>query len=472
MLEERIRAHFANAADLVVRDLAVGKFRLRMYFLEGLTAAADISRFLIEPLLRAEAPQTEKELYRDCAERVICSVVCIPCRDADEVCEKLANGFCAVVFPGLDAALACEARSGVKRGPAPPDVENTVKGAKDAFTETLRINTSLVRTHLHTTELELRETTVGRRSGTMVSVLSIRGLTDPELIQAVMRRIGEIDIDGLLFPAAVEEYLTGSRATAFPLLQYTERTDRFCQGLLHGQVGLLVDGLPLGYLLPVNIGVMMTAAEDQSTDYVTASARRMIRYAALLISLLLPALYVAMAQFYPEMIPIRLLRAIIQSKEQVPFATVAEVLGLLVSFELLQEAGLHLPQSIGQSVSIIGGLVVGTAAVEARLISPAALIVVSVAGICGFALPGQDLSGAVRAWRFFLTVCAAIAGLFGLTLGGICLTVHLGALTSLGVPYLSPFSGVSTGGVLLRRRMAEQKHRPWIFRPRDLRNQR
>ena len=129
-------------------------------------------------------------------------------------------------------------------------------------------------------------------------------------------------------------------------------------------------------------------------------------------------------------------------------------------------------QSIGQSVSIIGGLVVGSAAVEARLISPAALIVVAVAGICGFAVPGQDLSGAVRAWRFFLTLAAALAGLFGLTLAGICLAVHLGALTSLGVPYLSPFSDVSAGEVLLRRRMAKQTCRPWVFRPRDLRNQR
>ena len=471
MLEE-ITRRYGGAADLVVRPLAVGRFRLTLLFLDGLTSGAEIGRFVLEPLLRTTPPATERELFRACRERVLTSAVCLPCRDADDACAKLGTGHCVLLFPGIHTALACEVKSGVKRGPAPPEVENTVKGAKDAFTETLRINTGLVRSHLRTPGLRLRERVVGRRSGTGVCVLSVEGLTDPALTDAVLRRLGEIDVDGLLFPAAFEEYLTGSRATAFPLLQYTERTDRFCQGLLHGQVGVLVDGLPLGYLLPVNVGVLMTAAEDQATDYVTASGLRMIRYAAMLIALLLPALYVAMAQFYPAMIPIRLLRAIIQSKEQVPFATVAEVLGLLVSFELLQEAGLHLPQSIGQSVSIIGGLVVGTAAVEARLVSPAALIVVAAAGICGFALPGQDLSAAVRAWRFFLTVAAALAGLFGLTLGGICLCVHLGALTSLGVPYLSPFSDVSAGGVLLRRRMVKQKLRPWVFRPRDLRNQR
>ena len=472
LLQQRIRARYADAADLVVRPVAVGRFRLTAYFLDGLTSSAEIARFLLEPLQRAKPTGTERELYQSCLEQTISSAVCVACRDADDACRKLGAGFCVLIFPGMDAAIACEVKTGVKRGPEPPEVENTVKGAKDAFTETLRINTGLVRSHLRTPELQLRERTVGRRSGTVLCVLSIRGLTNPELTDAVVRRVEQIDVDGLLFPAAAEEYLTGSRRTAFPLLQYTERADRFCQGLLHGQVGVLADGLPLGYLLPVNIGVLMTAAEDQGTDYLTASGLRMIRYAALLIALLLPALYVAMAQFYPAMIPIKLLRAIIASKEQVPFFTVAEVLGLLVSFELLQEAGLHLPQSIGQSVSIIGGLVVGTAAVEARMISPAALIVVSAAGICGFALPGQDLSSAVRVWRFFLTVCAAIAGLFGLTLAGICLAVHLGTLTSLGVPYLSPFSDVSAGGVLLRRRMVEQKRRPWFFRPQDTRNQR
>jgi len=181
---------------------------------------------------------------------------------------------------------------------------------------------------------------------------------------------------------------------------------------------------------------------------------------------------VAMARFHPAMLPTPLLRAIIRSKETVPFSTVFEVMGLLVAFEILQEAGLHLPQPIGHTVSIIGGLVVGTAAVEASLVSPAALIVVSVAGICGFALPGKDFSDAVRVWRFTLFLCAVLAGLYGLTLGLICLTVHLGELTSCGRPYLTPFSSAGSDGVILRRRLFSRKFRPRELRPRDKRNQR
>jgi hypothetical protein len=180
----------------------------------------------------------------------------------------------------------------------------------------------------------------------------------------------------------------------------------------------------------------MTTQEDRGADYITASVLRALRYVALICALFLPAFYVAMARFHPQMIPTRLLEAIVRSKENVPFPTVAEVLALLAAFEILQEAGLHLPQAIGHTVSIIGGLVVGSAAVEAGFISPSALIVVSVAGICGFAVPGKDFSDAIRLWRGVLTLCAAVAGLYGLTLGGLVLLSHLSALTSCRRPYL------------------------------------
>ena len=268
----------------------------------------------------------------------------------------------------------------------------------------------------------------------------------------------EIDVDGFLSPAAVEEFVTGSRMTAFPLLQYTERTDRFCQGLLSGQVGLIVDGLPQGYLLPVDIGTLLDSPEDRSVDFVSASAIRVLRYAALLITLILPGFYIAITTFHHEMIPLQLLRSIIESKQSVPFSTAVEVLGLLVAFELLQESGIHLPQAIGQSVSIIGGIVVGTAAVEAKLISPVALIVVSVAGVCGFVQPNRDFANALRIWRFAIAVLGAVGALFGVTLGGIGLLVHLASLKSLGTPYLAPFSEGENPGIL-RGRLIESERK-------------
>ena len=199
-------------------------------------------------------------------------------------------------------------------------------------------------------------------------------------------------------------------------------------------------------------------------DYISASCIRVLRYGALLLSLLLPGLYIAMTTFHHEMLPLPLLRAIIESKQSVPFSTAMEVLTLLIAFELLQESGLHLPQAIGQSVSVIGGIVVGTAAVEAKLISPAALIVVSVAGVCGFVQPNRDLAQAVRIWRF------ALAGFFGVTLGAIALLIHLSSLKSLGVEYLAPLAEGTAPGIL-RKKLVQQKWRTRRYAGQDERNQ-
>ncbi|MEA4966419.1 MAG: spore germination protein [Oscillospiraceae bacterium] len=455
---------FTDCDDWSRRKLTVGGATLYAYSLDGLVASSDISDFVLRPLAEGLLHGSMQERYAQALGGALYNAVAAPVEDVAAAAQKLVNGFCVLLFPSA-GAVAFEVKSSVKRGPTAPEVENTVKGAKDAFTETMRINTSLVRRHLRTPDLRLRRTLVGARSLTGVTVCSVEGLTDPAMVERVQTRLAEIDIDGLLSPAAVEEYLTGSRKTAFPLLQYTERTDRFAQGLLDGRVGVLVDGLPLGYLLPVDAGYLMTSPEDQGTDYLSASVVRLLRWAALLLTLLLPGLYISIAMFQPEMLPTPLLKAIIESKENVPFSSVAEVLGLLMAFELLQQAGLHLPQAIGQSVSIIGGLVVGTAAVDASLVSPAALIVAAAAGICGFVLPSRDFSEAIRLWRLILTVCAACAGLFGLTAGTIALLIRLSGLTSLDRPYLGHVR-------LLRPRLVTEKYRDPILRAEDLRKQR
>lgn len=466
--DANIRAIFEGAGDFFARKLICGKEEIYAYMIDGLVAGGDISDFVFKPLLSMSGKNIQA-LYDQALKETVYNAVANSCADLDDIAGKLVNGFCVVLFPGA-GALAFEVKTGEKRSVAPPTIENTVKGPKDAFTETVRTNTSLVRRHLRTPELRLFETVVGRRSLTNVTVAYIEGITDLQFVKNMKERLDGIDIDGLLSPAAVEEYVTGSRATAFPLLQYTERTDKFCQGLLAGRVGLLVDGLPLGYLAPADLGYLMTSPEDRGMDYVSASLVRILRYAALLLTLLLPGIYAAMAAFHQEMIPLPLLKAIIESKRSVPFPTAAEVMGLLVAFELLQEAGLHLPQPIGQTVSIIGGIVVGTAAVEAKLVSPAALIVVSAAGICGFALPSRDFSEAVRVWRLALSVLGSAAGLFGLTLGFLALLIHLASLTCLGVAYLAPFSDMRNMD-LLRDRLVKRKSRDPRLRPGDMRNQ-
>lgn len=467
-----IAAQFKDAADFETRKVLCGGQLLTVLFLDGLTSGRDIAEQVLRPLAQMTDEAREEVLYtRALQGGVWCASVKEP-ESTQQAAELLVNGFCVILFPKSGKALGCEVKTGEKRSPSPPETENTVKGAKDAFTETLRTNTSLVRRHLRTPGLRLAETVIGKRTLTKVTVCWIDRLTDPELPRRMQERLSSIDIDGALSPAAIEEYVTGSRRTAFPLLEYTERTDHFCQGLLDGQVGLLADGLPLGYLAPVGLGRLMRSPEDRATDFFSASMLRLLRYAALGVSLLLPALYAAMAMFHQQMLPTKLLLSIIESKQNVPFSTLLEVLGLLCAFELLQQAGLHLPQAVGTAVSIIGGLVVGTAAVDAKLVSPAALIVTASSGICGFTLPNRELSDAVRLWRFVLTVLAGLWGLFGVTVGLLLLLTELAGLESLGRSYLSPFGRAEVKGALVRPRLVRQKWRDGALKPMDNQNQR
>ena len=460
-----IRHIFRDAGDFIVRTLKCGRFTLYAYAIDGLTSGADTSEYVIRPISDHLRGDSIQELYTQALRGGVYNSVADPCRDLDTVAMKLVNGFCVILFPEA-GAIAFEVKTGEKRGISAPEVENTVKGPKDAFVETVRTNTSLLRRHLRSPELRLYETRVGKRTLTNVTVAYLEGVTDRSLVERMKERLREIQTDSFLTPASVEELVTGSRKTAFPLVQYTERADKFCAGLLDGRVGLLVDGLPLGYLAPADLGYLMESQEDWSRDFMTASCLRILRYGALIFSLLLPGLYIALAAFHQEMIPLPLLRTIIESKKNVPFSATAEALSLLIAFELLQESGIHLPQAIGQSVSTIGGIVVGTAAVEAGLVSPVALIVVSIAGVCGFVLPNRDLANAMRLWRFGIVALTAISGLYGI-LGGIAiLAIHLMGLRSMGRPYL----GIPEGKIL-RQRLVNRKWRDRKLRPEDARNQ-
>lgn len=465
MTDAGIRAIFEEAGDFNTRTLQCGKLTLQAYAIDGLTSGGDISEYVFKPVVEQLRGDTMQALYDRALNGAVVNSVAKPCKNLNDVAEFLVNGFCVVLFPAV-GAIAFETKTGEKRSLAAPDLEHTAKGPKDAFVETVRTNTSLVRRHLRSPDLRLYETKVGRRSLTNVTVAWIDGITNPELVQRMKERLSSIDVDGFLSPTAVEEYITGSRRTPFPLLQYTERTDRFCQGLLNGRVGVFVDGLPLGYLAPVDIGYLMNSPEDLGRDYISASWVRILRYCALLVGLLLPAIYIAMTVFHRNLLPPALLQMIDESREKIPWSAVWEVLGLLAAFELLQESGVHLPQSIGQSVSIIGGIVVGTAAVEAGLISPMALIAVSITGICGFVMPNRDFAAALRVSRYTLAILASVAGLTGVAIGLLILAIHLCTLKSLGVPYVILFAPK-----LLRQRLKNEKHRDPRLNPIDKRKQ-
>ncbi len=470
---EALGRAFENCVDYNRRAVAVGgneALRMELVFLAGMVRMERVSDYVLRPLAqdRELGELGEAVAWEKMRSGALYSLSVTEVATLDEAVSRLIDGDCLLFFPGKERALSFNVGTEEKRSIGTPEDEVAVKGPKDSFVENLRTNTSLTRRHLKAPELRVAEQTVGRQSLTPVDILWLDGIADPRTVEELQRRIEAIDIDALLATGNLEEYIVDRLDTPFPLAQSTQRPDRFCYGLCQGRVGVLVEGIPLGYLVPGVLGDFLRTPEDRSENWMVAASLTVLRWVCLLVTLFLPGLYVAMVNFHPEMIPIRLALSIMAARRDVPFSALFETLLLLLAFEVLQEAGLRLPQSIGQTVSILGGLVVGSAAVEARLISPAVLVVVAVAGIAGYTMPSQDLAGALRLWRFLLAVLAGLAGLFGLTVGAAALAGHLAGLESFGTAYLIPFAD---GEPLVRQPLPEDKLRPAHLRSKNRRKQ-
>ena len=445
-----VAALFAGCADFTQRAVRVGRTRLtaQVCWLDGLVSSPEAAEDVLRPLSRLDARGTGWQVLNAIqAGGVYCPSVRRH-RDDAALAQDLAQGCVAVIFDEAGTGLSFEARATAGRSVSAPSVEKTILGAKDAFVETLRVNTCLVRRHLRDPALKLWQGTVGRRSRTAVAVFSLAGVVREGLVDQVIARLEALDIDGVTALGDLEQYLADRPRGVFPQALHTERPDRFARSLLQGRVGILADGLPVGILLPGTLPEMLHVPEDRARHALVASGLVLLRWVSLFLSLALPALFVAVAMFHPEMIPYRLLQSIIRSKQEVPFGTAAEILGMLAAFELLQEAGIRLPDPVGQTVSIIGALIVGQSAVEARVISPIAVIVVALAGIAGYTQPSQELGAAIRLWRFLLALCSLALGLYGMMAGLMLLLWRLCDMESLGVAYMYPACDGERGSLL------------------------
>ncbi|MCQ2442860.1 MAG: spore germination protein [Oscillospiraceae bacterium] len=471
---DNLKAVFSGCVDYMERQVcsAVTGERFDLCWVDGMVRGERLNDYVIHPLCTVALPRTTQAKAAVLASGTW-NLSVQERTTLDEVVQDLVIGFAALFCE--DGVLTCGVATEEKRGISPPENEVADKGSKDSFVESLRTNTSLTRRHLRTPHLRVEEFTVGRESRTPVDLIYLDGLTNQDLVKAIREKIVDIDIDGLLSTGDFESYVAQRKGASFPQMVFTERPDRFCRGLLNGRVGVLMEGIPLGGILPGNLAQFVEAPQDREYHWIIASALLLLRYLCLLATLLLPALYIAIASFHFEMIPTKLAMSIISSKQNVPFSTPMEVLMLLVAFEILQEAGLRLPKTIGQTVSIIGGLVVGQAAVEAKILSPAVVIVVAAAGIAGFTMPNQDFSNALRVWRFVLAALAGLAGLLGMVAGAALLICHLADMESFGIPYLTPFA-VDAGQqvedhAVFRQPLWKGKLRELWLRPENQRRQ-
>ena len=440
---------FRRCADFECRRLRVGGEEgdaLFICWLDGLISAAEAAESVLRPL--GDPLRFPPELRAD-AEAVFTALLsgALSCPSAQErgsldaLCEDLTHGRCAVVSDALGRAVSFDVKSSFVRAVGEPTLEKSLKGSRDSFVESLRANTALVRRHAATPRLKIAESTLGRRSHTRVAVLFLEGAADPAVVRELAERLERIDADSLVSLGPLEEQLVDRPLSPFPQLLHTEKPDRLAAWLLDGRVGLLVDGIPIALAMPVTFAGFMTVTGDGSMHRLVVTMLTALRYLALLLGMYLPALYAAVASFHREMIPTRLLLSIMEAKRDVPFSTAAELVGMLIAFALLQEAGLRLPNPVGDTVSIIGALIVGQAAVEARLVSPIAIIVVAGSGIACYAMPSQDMGSALRLCRALFLLAAIGAGLYGVALASCLVAAHLASIDSFGVNYTAPLSG-------------------------------
>jgi hypothetical protein len=441
---EALKTIFFGCEDFFLREIKLGLEKnifASVCWIDGLVNETGVSEDVVRPLTessRLAAADSARRAARLIEQGAVWRGTVRRREAMDDLVSDLTAGYAALVFEGLGLALTFETKSQTGRPVQEATIEKAVKGPRDAFCETLRVNTALVRRRLRTPKLKLLEQTVGRESNTRVALLYIEGIARPELVETVQARLRAIDLDAVLSAGDLEPYVTDHPRSPLPQTAHTERPDKLAAALLQGRAGILVDGLPVGFLLPGTLCSLMRAPEDRADTPAAATFLTLLRWLALLTALTLPALYVAAAVHHQEMLPTQLLVSMVEAEQEVPFGAAAVMLFLLIAFELLQEAGLRLPAPVGQTVSIIGALLVGEAAVSARVASPIAIIVVALAGIAGYNVPNQELAALLRPARIILVTAAALGGMFALTALGAMTVWYACTIDCFGLAWLHP----------------------------------
>lgn len=438
---------FNNSGDVIVRPIKINQngITVHLFCVDGLINQslfdeAVFRSLKFDPYL--SGCMTERAMMDYLLEGGTYHVFTKEEADYQLLLKYVLSGMVALIFDTEEKAIVYDIRMFEKRSIQEPSEENVMKGSKESFIEVMRMNTALIRRRIRSEHLVVETLSAGRISKTDIALIYINGIADSATVNKIRTIINEIDIDNISTPAFIEEFLVENKHSIFPQIMYTQRPDRVAANLSDGRVALVVDGIPFAYLLPCQLPMLMQSPDDYANHFFIGSSLRIIRYMSMIVTLFLPAFYIAATTYQVQMLPVQLALSTQAAKQNVPFSSASEVLGLLISFEILIEAGLRLPKAVGTAMSILGGLVVGQSAVAANLISPAVVVIVALAGISGFIMPNQDLSSGIRLSRFLLTVLAAVAGFFGLAIGLIILITHLCSLNNYGIAYISPFVDV------------------------------
>ncbi|CAG7657211.1 spore germination protein [Paenibacillus allorhizosphaerae] len=462
------RVTFNHSDDFKIHEVRLpGDIACAFLYIENMIDQKMLQQQVIAPLLLEESFDSADSLIRHIAERGQIPVAGMTAvTEIRKAADALFEGTIVMLVHDEAQMLLFPMRSVEKRQIASAENENVIRGPRAAFVEDLATNVTMVRRIIKHPDLKMEHHQFGTYTNTNVTLCYIEGLCEKKLVDEVKERMSRIDIDNVLGSSYIEDFIEDNPFSPFPQVQYTERPDTFSAALLEGRVGIMVDGTPVPMLVPVTLYMLLQSAEDYYQRFVAATWIRWIRYLFLLISFLLPSVYIAVTTFHPEMLPPNLLITVAAARENVPFPAIVEALIMEITFEALREAGIRIPKPIGQTVSIIGALVIGQSAVQAGIVSAPMVIVVSITGIASFIIPHFDLGLTFRLLRFPVMFLATSFGLYGIIIAIILIYIHLVSLRSFGTPYLSPTAPLVTSDlkdVLVRAPHWLMKNRPMLY---------
>lgn len=472
---QAIREAIGENSDVHFREFMVKKFHARsmLVFIDGMQDEKLMSEQVLEVLMfEGQQGQDQQEQPEGLSNSFIKESL-MPLTQISEVTrmeelyEFILLGHTALLIEGMKEALLVGPPNGTIRSVNEPTSEALLRGPRIGFTEVLSENTSMLRRQGLNKSLEMKKFQVGSRIKKDLVIAYIKDIVNPDLLEEISRRISKIDMDFLPESGYVEQLIEDNYLSPFQQAHNTERPDRVINALLEGRIAILLDGTPFALIVPVTFSMLLQSPEDYYERWIPGTLLRLLRFSGAFIALMGPALYISFISFHPGLIPTKLVISIIETREGVPFPSVIEVMILEISIEILREAGIRLPKPIGPAMGIVGGLVIGDAAVNAGIVSPFLVIVVAVTAISSFSIPTYSAGITLRLLRFVGILFAAILGMFGTILFFLLICIHLTKLKSFGVPYVTPFSPMRPSDwkdLYIRAPISLMKRRPVMMK--------
>ena len=426
---EFIENQLFHSSDLKWRSIRFNQLEGLIVFFESLTDQQRIQNEIIQPI---------EEKREGTVDKVITSLEITKKSDLGEVPHALLQGKCVLLFEGTVEVYVVDVTAVYKRSILEPENEGVIRGAHDGFIEHLLTNLYLVRNRLMNPNLVVRYYQIGKATNTKLALLYMQDLANSDLVKEVDHRISSITMDTIFSPGFITELIEDNPYSLFPQILFTERPDRVVAHLMEGRVAILSDGDPSALILPVTFFSFYQSPDDYHRKWMVGSFIRMLRLMSFIIASLIPALYIAIIGFHPEILPENLILSVKSSIDRVPFPPIVEALIMQLTLEVLREAGVRLPSRVGQTIGIVGGLVIGESVVRAGLISYPMVIVVALTAISSFVAPSNEISLTTRILGFPLMVLSAMFGLIGIMFGMLFILIHLCKLESFGTAYFAP----------------------------------